>query len=196
MKRDIVLVGLVVGLALVMGMQDTESGDPIRSYQLCTPKSSWRNLDSDGISASQSLPGVGDWDYTTVSALAATKTVTFDVPSDWNGAMFRIEGQTNNHNNVVEVLASAGQYQRDGTTDDDFFYAGQLDCTVGQQTGSNSNLYVDTVSVTDGILDFTAHDSGNDRQCVVKVDLQGVRKLVFICSTLNSDAVYIHARKW
>lgn len=195
-RRDATVAALsvmmVVNLFFALGLQTTKTGDPVNYYALGTPKSSWINLDSDGITASQALPAVGDWDYTTVAALDATKTITWNVPCEANALWFRFEGQTNNHNNVIEMLAARGHYQSDGSTDDDFFYAAQFNTTVGQQTGSNSNLYADTVSVTDAVLDFTAYDSGNDRMCIVTGDAHGIDYVTFIASTLTSNAVYIH----
>lgn len=188
---------LTVFTVMALGLHQTEQRDPITPTFLATPKIPWRNLDTAGITASQAYPAVGDRDYTTVAALAATKTVTWQVPADVSGVMFRFETTANADSTVLEMLVAGRQYQRDGSTDDDFAFGAQFALTGGQQTGSNSNVYVDTVVVTDGILDFTAYDSAADRICVVKGDLEGYDRVTFIASTLQaSSTCYVYARWW
>jgi hypothetical protein len=78
---------------------------------------------------------------------------------------------------------------------DQAVYCGTLALTGGQQVGPHSNVFVDTISATNGAISFSVSDSGTDRVAVAEFNTQGFKKFIFIATTLQgSSTLYVDAR--
>ncbi len=189
-------LAFALGLALMLaaGFQRTNSGDPIQTVVESAPACPWISLGS--ITASQATLAVGARDYSTVwTDLSDAKTIKWDALNEAKKVEFRFSGQTNNHSNTIEVWVATGAVMADGTTEEHFTLGAILTTTVGQQTGSHSNLFVDTISVAEyALFGTTVLDSAADRMCIWKANLRGYKKVLFIATTLNSDAVWADGR--
>jgi len=187
----------VLALLFCMGQITTPSVQPV---SLGSPRSLWTELGT--ITATQAYPAVGDRDYTTVNALTDANVVEWDVENWGRKAMLTFQTTANADATVVSILGFAGDKSISTagarTLDDDAIYLGTLTLTGGQQTGKHSNVYVDTIaSSEDGLCSFSVSDSGNDRRCVAEFGTKGIKRIVFIATTLQgSSTLYVEGRLW
>ena len=197
MKRyRYLLLLLLVPTLVVMGVTRTRSGDAIQPAFTTTPQSLWEELGP--LTVQQAYPAVGNRDATAIDAVAEANMVGWDVPNDASGFMMMVETSADADAQVLEILVAAGDTQRNGVTDDNYLYGGTLTLTGGTQTGSNSNVFCDTCTTTDGVLSLTALDgAGNNRVAVVTGDTRGFKRFKFCTSTLAAKTeVYIFVRFW
>ena len=197
MRRFIIISFCVTAAVLLcMGQVTTPSVQPVA---LASPRSLWTELGT--ITASQAYPGVGDRDYTTVTTIDVNQ-VDWDVENWGRKAMLTFQTTANADATVVSILGFAGDKSvstaGSRTLDDDAIYLGTLTLTGGQQTGKHANVYVDTiVSSEDGLCSFSVSDSGNDRRCVAEFGTKGMKRIVFVATTLQgSSTLYVEGRLW
>jgi len=198
MKRFIIISFCVTAaLLLCTGQITTPSVQPV---SLASPRSLWTELGT--ITSSQAYPAVGDRDYTTVAAIADANQVEWNVDNWGRKAMLTFQTTANADATVVSILGFAGDKSISTagarTLDDDAIYLGTLTLTGGQQTGKHSNVYVDTIaSSEDGMCSFSVSDSGNDRRCVAEFGTKGMKRIVFVATTLQgSSTLYVEGRLW
>jgi len=197
--RRFMLIALCLALALpfCMAQITTPSVQPV---SLASPRSNWTELGT--ITSSQAYPAVGDRDYTTVDALADANVIEWDVENWGRKAMLTFQTTANADATVVSILGFAGDKSvstaGSRTLDDDAIYLGTLTLTGGQQTGKHTNVYVDTIaSSEDGLCSFSVSDSGNDRRCVAEFGTKGMKRIVFVATTLQgSSTLYVEGRLW
>ena len=198
MKKYLITISLVAAL-FALGFT-SRSGFTIQPTYLTTPGERWETINDDGtadtITASQATFAVNARDYSTVMALAATKTITWDVPNDASGVEFRFQTKANGDIQEIEMWVASGDYYRDGTSEEQYMLGGTFTLAGGQQVAPNSNVFCDTCVATEMIIDDgEVRDSGNDRVSVYKVDLRGYKKVVFIATTFQaSTTIYIDTR--
>jgi len=185
---------LVLLLPLAVGQVPTESVSPV---MLGSPSYRWRELGT--ITASQAVPAVTAMEYSDVLALADAKTFVWNIENWGRKAMMSFQTTADADSTTVVLLAFADPWMQDQygrlTLGDDAVYGGQLVLTGGTQTGSHSNVYVDTIVATDGIFAFTVLDSATDRRCVVSFATQGLKTIVGIATTLEaSSTLYAYGR--
>lgn len=192
----------LVALPFCMAQVTTPSVQPVA---LGSPRVLWEELGT--ITATQAYPAVGDRDYTTVDALADTKVIEWDLDNWARKAMLTFQTTTDADATVVTILgfADSKSISTAGarTLDDNAIYCGTLTLTGGKQIAANpasapTNVYVDTiVSSEDGFYAFVVTDSGNDRRCVAEFQTKGLKRLVFIATTLQgSSTLYADGRFW
>ena len=195
-KRDLVVaslsVAVLVTVALVSG-QATRSGNVIDYVQNTTISGRWEELGT--ITSSQAYPAVGSRTVADVEALAAAKTIIWTPPADASLWEFCFQTTADADSTTLVMLVAGGEYQRDGTTADDYAYGSTFVLTGGKQVGSNSNVFVDTVAPTDGVLTFTEYDSAADRICIVRGDGLSMGRVTFIATTLQgSSTCYVYGK--
>jgi len=197
--RRFMFIALCLALALpfCMAQITTPSVQPV---SLGSPRSLWTELGT--ITASNAYPAVANRDYTTVDALPDPNVIEWDVDNWGRKAMLTFQTTANADATVVSILGFAGDKSISTagarTLDDDAIYLGTLTLTGGQQTGKHSNVYVDTIaSSEDGLCSFSVSDSGNDRRCVAEFGTKGIKRIVFIATTLQgSSTLYVEGRLW
>jgi hypothetical protein len=168
-------------------------------YHLVTPPVRWEEVGT--ITSSQAYPAVGDRDWTTVDALAAAKVIEWTVPKAATGFMLSFQTTANADSTTVALMGFAVDGRSLNTSgtlvDDDALYLGQLALTGGQQVGKHTNVYVDSIVATKGVWEFDVYDHANDRRAVVTGDTLGIKKVIFIATTLEgSSTLYAEARWW
>jgi len=199
MKRFIIGFCLVaIALPLVMGQVVTPSVQPV---MLASPRTLWTELGT--IAGTTTTLAVGNRDYTTVAAIADANQVEWNLANWGRKEMISFQTNANADSHVVEVWAFADNKAINtsgiASLDDDAVYGGTLTLTGGQQTGKHSNVYVDTVDVSDanGVFDYTVRDSANDRRATVEFQDKGFKRIVFITTTQQaSSTLYIEGRSW
>jgi hypothetical protein len=199
MRRFIIILALVaiIALPLCMAQVTTPSVQPV---SLGSPRVLWEELGT--ITGSQAYPGVSDRDYTTVATITDANSVTWDLDNWVRKAMLTFQTTADADATVVSIMgfADSKSVSTAGarTLDDNAIYLGTLTLTGGKQVAAHSNVYVDTiVSSEDGLCPMTVWDSGNDRRCVVELNTKGLKRLVFIATTLQgSSTLYIDGRAW
>ena len=170
-------------------MSNTSTGTPIQPTLITTPLFQWTELGD--ITASQATLAVGARDYSTVAALAATKTATWEVPNDVTGAFFRFQTSADADAHVVEMWVCPHPTYADNETEDSFMLGCELTLTGGTQVGPDSNVFVDTIVKTVGTgvcAEGTVLDSAANRVALYRLDLQGYKRVVFIATTLEGGA--------
>jgi hypothetical protein len=183
------------GLVGVLGLLALGAGANLYTYVLATPGCPWYEIGS--ITAAQAYPAVGERDYNdvTVDINDAKSVFWLDIPQRANGVQLRYQTTADGDSTTVAILVAADDYLAGSTTYDDFMYGGQHVLTGGTQVGSHSNVYVDTITATDGVLDWSVTDSGNNRIAVTTADIKGLKRLAIIATTLQaSSTLYVHAR--
>lgn len=187
----------LISLPLCMAQITTPSVQPVA---LGSPRSLWTELGT--ITASNAYPGVSARDYTSVAALPDANTVEWDLDNWARKGMLTFQTTADADATVVSILgfADSKSVSTAGarTLDDNAIYCGTLTLTGGKQVAAHSNVYADTiVSSEDGFLSFTVTDSGNDRRCVAEFQTKGLKRLVFIATTLQgSSTLYADGRLW
>ena len=167
-------------------MQRTRSGGLIQPTVLATPMSLWEN--AGNLTATQATLAVNARDYSSVwTDLTDAKTIKVDIPNDVTGCEMRWQTDANADAHEVEMWIAAGATYYDGMTEDSFMLGGIQALTGGQQVGPNANVFVDTNVVTEYVINNGGVvDSAADRVAVYKVDLRGIKKLVFIATTFEA----------
>ena len=189
MKTKIIMLALVgCGILSPLFGARTRTGELIQPTTLTNPSSYWDTAGT--ITTSQATLGVSARDFSAVwTDLSDAKTVKWAVPEDVSGVEFRFQTDDNADAHVVEMWVSAGTIYRDGSQEEHFMLGGTFTLTGGQQVGPNTNVFVDTFTVTEMIINNgEVVDSGNDRVSVYKVDLRGYKRAVFIATTLEGSA--------
>jgi hypothetical protein len=152
------------------------------------------------ISRQITYPGVSERDCEMCDA--NTAIVVWHVPNGASSVEFKFETTADSDSQVVGLMVAAGasgkQYDRYGRAQtDDYEFGGSLALTGGTQVGRNSNVYVDTVTVSDanGLLDMDPVDSAHNRVCVVRADSWGYKEIAFLCTTAASNTtIYVYCR--
>ena len=179
-------------------MKNIENGKPIVPSALVTPRAQWKQVGS--ITVTQATLAVNARDYSTVTALAATKHAIWDVPAEVSGCFMRFQTSTDADAHVVEVWVAAWPTYADGTTEDQFMLGCILTLTGGTQVGPNANVFCDTIAKTaaTGVLsEGSVIDSGaNERVALYRCDLQGYKKIVFIATNLAGGKTIIPDVRW
>lgn len=198
MKRFIIGFCLVaIAFPFCLGQITSTRVQPV---MLGSPQDRWTELGTIG--GTTTTLAVGDRDYTTIAAIADANSVVWNVPNYSRKAMVSFQTDANADAHVVEVwaLADTASISTTGAfVDDDAVYGGTLTLTGGQQTGKHSNVYVDTVTVSDanGVFSYTVGDSGNDRRTVVEFQTKGFKKILWITTTQEaSSTLYVEGRSW
>ncbi len=197
MKRIVLpfclFAAVLIGVSLCMAQ--VPSGQPQPTVR-SSPTSRWQELGT--ITSAQTYPLVGDRNRTDVAALADAKTVVWDLDSNARNFMLRFQTTADNDSTTISMLGFAEAYKYNlynRQIDDDALFCASIVLTGGKQVASHSNFYVDTAVVTDGVLTLIASDSGNDRICVVSGNTKGLKRLVFIATTLQTDStLYVEGR--
>jgi hypothetical protein len=174
----------ILSLPLLLGLQRTGSGDLIYPQYTATPQSSWEQVGT--LTVQQAYPSVGDRNDVDIDAVADTTIVVWTVPNEASGFMLRCVTTADADSQVLQILVAAGDKQRDGVTLDDYMFGGSLALTGGKQVASAGGFFCDTATATDGCLDLTVFDSGNDRVALVTGDAKGFKRFAFCASTLAS----------
>ena len=195
MKR-VLAIGFVCALLLPLCLGQITSTS-VQPVMLASPQARWTEIRT--ITASNVYPAVANRDYPTVTALPDANNVEWELDNWARKAMFSFQTTANADATVVEVWGFADNKSYDTsdglTLDDDAVYCGALTLTGGQQTGKHSNVYVDTIGATSGVLAFTVSDSGNDRRAIVECNTKGLKTLIFIATTLQgSSTLYVEGR--
>jgi len=196
MKRFLIVV-LILTAPLVIAFQRTKSGDVIQNDQLTTPMVLWDEIGH--IDASNATLAVTARDYSEVwTDLPDANTVTWDVPNEVSGVELRFETTADADATVVEIWLASGATMRDAG-EAQFTLGAILTLTGGTQTGTNSNVFVDTIveTASTGIMtDFTVVDSAANRMAIYRGDLRGYKKVVIIATTLESSSDFYAAARW
>jgi len=129
-------------------------------------------------------------------ALADANTIKWDIPELAKNTELRFETNANANVHQIHIMVAADQYMDDETTEEQFTLGSHLTLTGGNQVGTASNVFVDTIAeTTTGVLDGTIYNSGADRIATFGVDLRGYRKAVIIAVVFQaSTTLYAHAR--
>ena len=196
-KSALVLAAVVI-LPICMGVSwRARTRQTIQSTYLASPTCPWEDLGN--LTASQAALAVTARDYSTVTDLTDAKTIQAILPNDASGVEFRFETTANADSTVINIYVAADNTMYDGSTEDSFTLGATLTLTGGQQTGTASNVFVDTIVVTasSGILttDDEVIDSAADRMCIWKADFRGWKHVVVIATTLEAGStLHAHAR--
>jgi len=183
------LLAALVGAFLMMGLQHTETGDPISLFWPAQPQSDWRVVAT--ITDVNESFGVDDRLYEDMSAVADPNFVIWAVPVGWRNVQFRFRTDADADADVVEVWMCAAANIRGTELSDSFGLGSTWTLTGGTQVGPNSDVYVDTISASDGLLTSTVTDSAADRLCLVTANLYGVGYLAFDVTTLQASTTLI-----
>lgn len=193
MKR---LWPLLVIIPLLLGVAyRAPTGQDIVPYNRCTPCTPWLNLGT--ITASQATLAVDARDFSAVyTNLPDANTIKYKLSHDVTNAEIRFQTKANADAHVVELWVCADDEYQDGSTEDSFMLGAILTLTGGQQTGPNSNVFVDSIVAQEVLLTGSETlDSGNDRIAVWRVDLRGYKYVVAVATTFQaSTTIYMDAR--
>ena len=149
------------------------------------------------ITATNATFAVGARDVDTVEALADANTAIWTPNNSVAIAELRFRTTTNADSHVVEMWVAADDNNREG--DADSYMLGEiLTLTGGQQVGTNSDVFVDTLSLSStGIVDDgEVVDSGNDRVAIYRVNLRGYRRVAFIATTFEAGKTLTVDARW
>ncbi len=196
MKRDVLVVLLVLLVVATMGAYKTQLPHDqiiVPMYRV-SPQVQWE--EKGPITAQQAYPAAANRDYEAVAALPDANIIEFDIPNDALGGQLRFQTTADADSTTISILAAASDKKKASVLYDDYMFGGQVALTGGKQVGSHTNVYVDTVVCTHGVLDLTAKDSGNDRVGVVEIgDLRGLKRLRIIATTLHAaSSLYVEFR--
>lgn len=204
MRRVLVVLICLVCLVLPLPLFLAASGNadmsrPSGSY-LASPMTPWAEIGV--LTTAVTLPGVDERDCATVDA--NTAILVWKIPENASGGWIKFSTTADADSHTVSVLAAPGwqsgkQLNRYGqAVTDDYLFGGELTLTGGTQVARNSDVYVDTISVTDanGVLDFTVFDSGHDRVCVMLFDFRGCHRVAFVGTAIESSASLIISGRW
>ena len=181
-----------------MNIRDTYRHEVPQPYYLASPELPWCELGT--ITVQQAYPAVGARDYSTVIALAAANRVLWELPNPSSGFMLRFQTSADADGHVVSLLGFAAPKKLSAPTDgswldDQAVLLGSLALTGGQQVGSHSNVYVDTIVATDGLWQWTVADSGNNRIAVAFGDTKTFKQVVVIATTLEAaKTLYVEGK--
>ena len=184
-------------LPFLYGYQTTRSGDPIQPTVLATPACLWEEMGN--LTATQAQPAVNARDYSAIwTTLTDANTIKYTVPNDASGIEIRFHTKANADAHIVEMWMATASTYRDGTTEEHFMLGATFTITGGQQTGPHSNVFCDTMTVAENVIeDGAVTDSANDRVSVYRCDLRGYKKLVFIATTFQAaTTLYADIRYW
>jgi len=198
MKRELLVLATVLLAVLAMGAFRTDSphNQTIQPTYLTAPETQWEELGT--LTEALSYPAVGDRDYTTVATLEEdVNVVSWDLPQDVVNLMLRFQTTNDASTATVTILVAASEKKKASTLDDDFMFGASISLVGGKQVGSHSNVYMDTATVTNGILTLTPYDSGNDRIVVVGGDALNLKRFRFITTAQEAaTTVYIETRRY
>jgi hypothetical protein len=164
---------------------------PMLSSQPTVP---WKMLGQ--ISTAISAPAVGARAVATVDALA--NVLTWDLPNEASNLMLRFETTADGDSHVLVVAAAAAAKAENQYGAEVAEYYGQgcsLALTGGKQVGGNG-FFVDTATVTDGLLDMTELDTGGDRIAVVVGNARGFKHFAIYITTLQASTTVTVWGKW
>ncbi len=174
-------VWLILGMSIVLFLG--AAGPMLSSYVATSPKCPWRYVGS--ITVQQAYPDVDVRDYNEVTTIVDANCVLWlDIPNTVNYAQFRFTTTADGDSTTVAILVAAGDYIYNSTTYDDFACGATVVLTGGTQYADGTDVYCDTAVVTDGVLDMTALDSGNDRIAIVEGDMKAFRHVAIVATTL------------
>lgn len=163
------------------------------------PHSPWRLIGS--ITDSNDTIDVEDRAYSDAWGLPDANTVAWNVPAGVDEVEFRFETDADADADVIEIWVAANDYLYGSSSEDSFTLGAILTLTGGTHVGTNSNVFVDTLTVesTDpnGILIAadTLYDSADNRIAIWSVPLRGYKKVLMIATTLEaSSTLYAYAR--
>ena len=197
MNHRTLTLGIVGGLLLssAFAFQLTRSGEDIAPGFTATPQVLWENIGN--LTSSNAALAVTARDYSEVwTDLTDAKTIKWDVPNEASILELRFQTTADADATTVNMYLAAGATMRDGTTESQFLLGATLALTGGTQTGTTSNVFVDTIVSTDAVLSGSETlDSAANRVAVWRVDLRGYKKVVIIATTLEgSSTLYADAR--
>lgn len=196
MKRILFPIAIVLLIALMpLGLAQV-STSTVMPVMLSAPQSRWAELGT--ITAVQAYPGVNDRDYTTVLALPDPNTFVWELDNVARKVQMSFQTTADGDSTTIILMGFADSKSLDLTgsasLDDDAVYLGTLELTGGKQIGKHSNVYVDTISATDGVCVFSELDSAADRRCVVEFTSK-YKVIVGIATTLQgSSTLYAEGR--
>jgi hypothetical protein len=193
MKRIIIVIALVLSTVTAAQLVTNR----VQPVMLSSPQARWQELGT--ITATNAYPAVTARSYAAVAALPDANTVTWSIDPPARKAMVAFQVPLDSNTATIQIMGFAEDkvISTTGTMalDDDALFCGTLVLTGGTQTGGHSNVYVDTATATDGVLDFSVLDGGgNNRKTVIEFSTKGLKRLVFIASSRNSATIYVEGR--
>ena len=179
-------------LALAVICMGAFSLPRLQYFNLVTEDNSWR--DNGNLTVAQITYTA--LDTTTVDAWVDANTIVFDRPTEWNGVQFRWETTADADATTINIYGRAHQYMKQASSgatpvDDVYGLVATVALVGSTLVATESNVFADTATVTDGIIDGTAFDSGNNRYVVVKIDGEGFDRFVTI-ATIFEDSSTLH----
>jgi len=194
MKRWHVLFLLAL-LPLVYAASTSYEKSRPKPYYLVKPHVPWEN--AGNLTATQATLAVTARDFSEVwTDLTDAKTIKYVIPNWADNVEMRFETTADADAHVLELWGAASKTRADGSTEENFTLMGSLALTGGTQTGSNSNVFVDTIVVTDGSWDMTAVDSAGNRICTVTVPTKGYKYIVGIATTFEAATTLTCDVRW
>ena len=194
MKRAIAIALVAMAAAFALGML---ASNVVTYTTEVSPIVPWQALGS--ITVAEATQAANASSYATVWALADTKTIKWDVPGDVEEVEFRFQSTGNADSHVVEMWVAASDYVSDGQGDV-MTLGAILTLTGGPLVGTHSNFFIKTIAVTasEGIFntDDVIEDDTQDRYAIWRTDLRGYKKVVLICTTLQSSATLYCEARW
>jgi len=190
MKRwHYLVLGMILPL-LMAAAYDKSRPKPVFTVQ---PEVQWEN--AGNLTASQSAPLVTARAFSDVwTDLTDAKTIKYVIPNWAKNVEMRFQTKADDDSHVFEIWGCPAATMVDGT-EEQFTLLASLALTGGTQTGTHSNVFVDTITVTDGTWDMTAVQSTGNFICTVTVDSKGYKYIVGIASTFQaSTTVYADVR--
>jgi len=195
MRRSYI-IGFVCVAVLSMGAVFKVAD--VQFFALSTPKVAWQ--DCGNLTGSQSA--LTATDSNSVGEITDANSIVMDIPGNWNEVNLRWETTANADATTVNVYGIAHDNMKQASSGatavyDHYGLIGTLTLVGGTMAATESNVFVDTATVTDanGIMGMTVYDSGNNRWCVVKFDCDGYGRLVTIATTLEgSSTLHQHGR--
>jgi len=191
------LFWILLGSIVAVSLGFTAAGNiSIMPTYLTTPVVRWTQVGT--ITAENATLAVTARDYSAVwTDLLDANTAKWGVQNDVSGIELRFQTKAAADAQVIEMWVCAAPEYADNSTEDSFMLGATFTLTGGTQTGPNSNVFCDTMTVTEGVITNGSVIDGAaaDRVSMWKADLRGYKRVVFIATTFEAaTTIYVDAR--
>jgi len=166
-----------------------------KKVRLATKQFDWTEIGQ--LEQSQTALAVTARTHAAAVALGSGKAAVFEFPEEANGGLFRFETTADADAHVVEMYV--GAYDTANPELCQLSRVATLTLTGGTQTGTQSNVFVRTLAISNEkwlkTLVAKSYADGSDDIAELFFDLLGSAVIVFVASTFEANAdLYIYYR--
>ena len=198
MKRAIVF--FLLGALVVLNLGAMRRTTYIQHSMDVSPKVPWRVAGT--ITDNNDTPDATDWAWsdlaTSASGLPDANTVEIEVDERAEYIELRFRSDQDGDAHVIEILVIADD-MLSSTLEDVWTLGVGFDLTAGTMVGPNSDVMIDTMTLTVGksgiITGYEIVDSGNNRQAIVRFATRGIGHILIIATTYDTDSAALTVDK-